>query len=116
LNREEEVAMDKPKETLVVLKKPGGETVVIPDPDFVGYPDAAQPYWTVVKGTTEIRANGEVWVEKALKGDEVICEESVVCTGTRCFHRVPHTKTEECGSFCEGEKSAHNCTPYRISP
>lgn len=108
--------MANPKETLAVLKKPDGETVVIPDPDFVRYPDASQPFWTIVKGETEIRTTGEVWVEKALKGNEVVCEDSVVCTGARCFHRLPHTKTEECGKFCEGEKSSHNCTPYRISP
>ena len=108
--------MANEKETRVLLKKPDGGTLVISDPDFVGYPDASQPYWTIVKGKTEIRATGEVWVEKALKGNEVLCEDSVVCTGTRCFHRLPHTKTEECGKFCEGEKSVHNCTPYRISP
>ncbi len=108
--------MTSPRETLVVLKKPDGETVVIPDPDFVGYPDVSQPYWTIVKGNKEIRATGEVWVEKALKGNEVVCEESVVCTGTRCFHRLPHTKTEECGNVCEGESRAHNCSPYRITP
>lgn len=105
--------MKDPEETLVVLKKPDGGTMVIAEPDFVGYPDASQPYWTIVKGKTEIRANGEVWVEKTLKGDEVVCEDSVVCTGTRCFHKLPHPKAEECGKFCELDKAA-NCRPYRI--
>jgi hypothetical protein len=108
--------MAHPKEILVAMKKPDGETVLIHEPDVVRYPESSQPFWTIVKGKTEIRTNGEVWVEKALEGDEVICEESVVCTGTRCFHRLPHTKSEDCGKFCEGEKSSHNCTTYRISP
>ena len=31
--------MANSKETLVILKKPDGETVVIRDPDYVSYPD-----------------------------------------------------------------------------
>jgi hypothetical protein len=107
--------MPSRKETRVVLKKPDGGTVEISDPDLVKYPDASQPFWSVVKGKDEIRTTGLVWVEKTLQGDEVICEESVVCTGTRCFHRLPHTRTDDCGKFCEGEKNTHNCSPYRIS-
>jgi len=103
------------KVTRVILKKPDGETLVIEDPDYVGYPDASQPYWSVVKEKNEVRTTGEVWIEKTLLGSEVVCEDSAVCTGTRCFHRVPHERAEECGKFCEGER-VHNCTPYRISP
>lgn len=103
------------KVTRVILKKPDGETLVIQNPDYVGYPDASQAFWSVVKEHHEIRTTGEVWVEKTLLGSEVVCEDSAVCTGTRCFHRVPHERNEECGKFCEGEK-VHNCTPYRISP
>ncbi|HET6515324.1 MAG TPA: hypothetical protein VFG09_09220 [Thermodesulfovibrionales bacterium] len=105
--------MENLKEILVVLKKPDGETVVIREPDYVTYPDASQPYWTVVKDKTEIRTSGEVWVEKALVGNEVICEDSVVCTGTKCFHRLPHPRSEECGKSCEVDRAA-NCRPYRI--
>jgi hypothetical protein len=106
--------MANPKETLVILKKPDGETVVIRDPDYVSYPDLSRPYWTIVKDKDEIHTTGEVWVEKGLSGDEVICEESVVCTGTRCFHKLPHPKSEDCGGFCEGVDRAANCRPYRI--
>ncbi|HXX56516.1 MAG TPA: hypothetical protein VEI96_00780 [Thermodesulfovibrionales bacterium] len=101
------------KETLVILKKPDGETVVIRDPDFVSYPDASQPYWSIVKENNEIRTTGEVWVEKGLKGDEVFCEDSVICTGVRCFHKLPHPQAKDCGSSCELDRAA-NCRPYRI--
>jgi hypothetical protein len=105
--------METPKEILVMLKKPDGETVVVREPDYVDYPEPSRPYWTVVKEKTEIRTTGEVWIEKALKGNEVVCEESVVCTGTRCFHKLPHPKSEDCGEFCELDRAA-NCRPYRI--
>lgn len=103
-------------EILVVLKKPGGETVVLHDPDYVSYPDSTQPYWVIVKDKTEYRTSGEVWVEKAQRGNEVVCEDSVVCTGVKCFHRIPHLKTGECDRFCEGADKRPNCSPYRISP
>jgi hypothetical protein len=105
--------MESLKEILVVLKKPDGETVVIREPDFVSYPNPSQPYWTIVKEKTEIRTSGEVWVEKAMRGNEVVCEDSVVCTGMRCFHKLPHPKAEDCGKFCELDRAA-NCKPYRI--
>ncbi len=105
--------MENLKEILVVLKKPDGETVVIHEPDYVSYPNPSQSYWTIVKDKTEIRTTGEVWVEKALRGNEVVCEESVVCTGTRCFHRLPHPESKDCGTFCEIDRAA-NCRPYRI--
>lgn len=105
--------MENLTEVLVVLRKPDGETVVIREPDLVSYPEPARPYWTVVKEKTEICTSGEVWVEKALKGNEVVCEESVICTGTRCFHKLPHPKAEDCGTFCEADRAA-NCRPYRI--
>ncbi|MEW6587204.1 MAG: hypothetical protein AB1442_16535 [Nitrospirota bacterium] len=89
-----------------MLKKPDGETVVVRDPDCVSYPDPSQPYWIIVKEKDEIRTTGEVWVEKNLSGNEVVCEDSVVCTGTRCFHRIPHERTEECGKFCKGADRA----------
>ncbi|HAM51573.1 MAG TPA: hypothetical protein DCP92_13125, partial [Nitrospiraceae bacterium] len=95
------------------LKKPDGETVVIREPNYISYPDPSHPYWTVVKEKTEIRTSGEVWVEKALKGSEVVCEDSVVCTGTRCLHRFPHPRSEDCGKFCELDRST-NCSPYKI--
>ncbi len=106
--------MKNPKVTLVVIKKPDGGTMVIHDPDFVSYPDAAQPYWTIVKDKEEIRTTGEVWVEKALRGDEVFCEDSVVCTGERCFHRLPHPKSEDCDKSCERMDMPKSCRPYRI--
>lgn len=105
--------MANEKITLVVLRKPDGETVTIHEPDFVGYPSPSQPYWTIAKEKTEIHSTGEVWIEKKLSGNEVVCEDSVVCTGTRCFHKLPHPKSEECGSFCEADRAA-NCKPYRI--
>ncbi len=105
--------MEDLKVTLVSLKKPDGETLVIQLPDYVGYPSESQPYWTIVKDKMEIHTTGEVWVEKSLKGNEVVCEDAVVCTGTRCFHKLPHPKAEDCGSFCEADKAA-NCRPYRI--
>lgn len=101
------------KEILVSLKKPEGETVIIREPDYVGYPNPSQPYWTIIKDTVEIHTTGEVWVEKALKGDEVVCEDSVVCTGTRCFHKLPHPRSEDCGTSCEVDRAA-SCKPYRI--
>lgn len=102
------------KEILVIVKKPDGETIVIRDPEYLSYPDSSQPYWVIVKDKNEIRTTGQVWVESVLGGNEVICEDSVVCTGMRCFHRLPHERTEECGKFCEGANRAHDCTPYRI--
>lgn len=105
--------MEDKKEILVSLKKPDGETLVIQEPDYVVYPSASQPFWTVVKDKLEIHTTGEVWIEKALKGNEVVCEDAVVCTGTRCFHKLPHPKSEDCGNFCEADKAA-NCRPYRI--
>ncbi len=105
--------MENQKELVVILKKPNGETMVIKGPDFVSYPNPSQPYWTVVKDKEEIRTSGEVWVEKALKGNEVVCEDSVICTGTTCFHRLPHPRAEECGKSCELDRAA-NCRPYRI--
>ncbi len=105
--------MEKRKEIFVSLKKPDGETLVIQTPDFVGYPSPSQPYWTIVKDKLEIHTTGEVWVEKGLQGNEVVCEDSVVCTGTRCFHKLPHPKSEDCGNFCEADRAA-NCRPYRI--
>ena len=108
--------MPKGKGTVAMLRKPGGETVVVHDPDHVSYPDPSQPYWIVVKGRNEIRTTGEVWIEKSLTGNEVVCEDSVVCTGTRCFHRIPHERTDECGKFCAGDNRSHDCSPYRIAP
>ncbi len=105
--------MESQKEILVSLKKPDGKTLVIQSPDYVSYPNPSQPYWIIVKDKLEIRTTGEVWVERALKGDEVVCEDAVVCTGTRCFHKLPHPKAEDCGSSCELDKAA-NCRPYRI--
>ncbi len=105
--------MENPKEVLVALKKPDGETMVVREPDYVGYPNPSQPYWTIVKEKTEIHTTGEVWIEKSLKGNEVVCEDSVVCTGTRCFHKLPHPKSGDCGAFCEADRAA-NCRPYKI--
>lgn len=106
--------MTKPKVKQVMLKKPGGETIEIRNPDYVGYPDPSQPFWTIVKDNDEIRTSGEVWVESTLSGNELVCEDSVVCTGTRCFHRLPHPRSKECGTFCEGADRAMSCRPYRI--
>ncbi|MCL5024146.1 MAG: hypothetical protein M1497_12425 [Nitrospirae bacterium] len=105
--------MEKLKEILVMLRKPDGETMVVQEPDYVSYPDPSRPYWTIVKEKSEIRTSGEVWVEKALKGDEVVCEDSVSCTGEKCFHKLPHPKAGDCGEFCELDRAA-NCRPYRI--
>jgi len=106
--------MSSLKETVVVLKKPNGETLVVHDPDHVTYPDSSQPYWIIVKDKNEIRTTGEVWVERALAGNEVVCQDSVVCTGIRCFHKFPHPKSEECGKVCTGLDRAQSCRPYRI--
>ena len=55
--------MANPKETLVILKKPDGETVVIRDPDHVSYPEPSQPYWTIVKDKDKIHT-GQVGSKK----------------------------------------------------
>jgi hypothetical protein len=106
--------MAKNEETAVMLKKPNGETVVIQNPDRLDYPDNAKPYWRIVKGGEEICTTGEVWVEKPFIEGKLVCEESVVCTGTECFHKNPHAAGEECGQFCETMNKVVRCKPYGI--
>lgn len=106
--------MEDRKIRLVIVKGVEGGTRTIHNPDFVGYPDASQPFWTIIKDKEEIRTTGEVWIERELAGDEVFCEDSVVCTGQRCFHRLPHPKSEDCDKACVETESKKSCRPYRI--
>jgi hypothetical protein len=62
-----------PKKSPAILNRSDGETVVIRDPNYVSYPELSGPYQTIVKGKDEIHTTGEVWVEKGLIGDGVVC-------------------------------------------